>query len=161
MVLLCSPLFRRPPWLAAFESACRGPLRFRARNLRHGRATRTWKQRGEVSMLVSQRICPCLWFDDQAEEAANYYVGIFKNSRIKQIAHYGKAGFETHHRPAGSVMTVAFELDGNAFNALNGGPLFKFTEAISLQVNCAGQKEIDYYWEKLTPGGDPSAQVCG
>src|SRR5207237_9201405 len=74
---------------------------------------------------------------------------------------YGKAGLEIHHRPAGSVMTVLFELDGQQFTALNGGPLFKFNESISFQVNCETQKEIDYYWEKLTAGGDPKAQQCG
>ncbi|MGH7474945.1 MAG: VOC family protein [Longimicrobiales bacterium] len=112
-------------------------------------------------MITTQRISPCLWFDDQAEEAARFYVGIFENSRIVAITRYGKAGFDVHQRPAGSVMTVAFELDGQSFTALNGGPLFTFNEAISLQVNCATQDEIDYYWEKLTAGGDPRAQQCG
>ena len=112
-------------------------------------------------MAVTQRISPCLWFDDQAEEAARYYVGIFRNSRITMITRYSEAGFEVHHRPAGSVMVAAFELDGQSFTALNGGPLFKFTEAISLQVNCETQDEIDYYWEKLSAGGDPKAQQCG
>jgi predicted 3-demethylubiquinone-9 3-methyltransferase (glyoxalase superfamily) len=108
-----------------------------------------------------QRISPCLWFDSEAEQAARFYTGIFKNSRIVTVTRYGKAGFETHHRPAGSVMTVLFELDGEAFTALNGGPLFKFSEAISFQVNCETQDEIDYYWEKLSAGGDPKAQQCG
>ena len=112
-------------------------------------------------MAISPRISPCLWFDDQAEEAARYYVDIFENSRINTITRYGEAGFEIHGRPAGSVMVVAFELDGQALTALNGGPHFKFTEAISLQVNCTTQKEIDYYWEKLSAGGDPKAQQCG
>lgn len=112
-------------------------------------------------MITIQRITPSLWFADQAEEAARFYIGIFKNSRITAITHYGTAGFETHRRPAGSVMTVAFELGGQSFTALNGGPLFTFNEAISLQVNCATQDEIDYYWEKLSAGGDPAAQVCG
>jgi predicted 3-demethylubiquinone-9 3-methyltransferase (glyoxalase superfamily) len=102
-----------------------------------------------------------LWFADQAEEAARYYIGIFKNSRITAITRYGAAGFEIHHRPAGSVLTVVFELDGQSFTALNAGPLFKFNEAISLEVNCTTQDEIDYYWEKLTAGGDPKAQQCG
>jgi predicted 3-demethylubiquinone-9 3-methyltransferase (glyoxalase superfamily) len=108
-----------------------------------------------------QRIAPCLWFDDQAEEAAEYYTSIFKNSRIVNIARYGEAGREIHGRPAGSVMIVVFELDGQEFTALNGGPLFKFNEAISLQVFCETQEEVDYYWEKLTQGGDPKAQQCG
>ena len=112
-------------------------------------------------VAISPRLSPCLWFDDQAEEAAHFYVGIFKNSRITRITRYGTAGFETHHRPAGSVMTVAFVLDGQAFTALNGGPVFKFNEAVSFEVNCATQDEIDYYWDKLSAGGDPAAQQCG
>ena len=112
-------------------------------------------------MAIVQRITPCLWFDDQAEEAAKLYTGIFKNSRIVNIARYGEAGFEIHKRPAGSVMAVAFELDGQAFSALNGGPLFTFNEAISLQVHCETQEEVDYYWEKLSESGDPRAQQCG
>jgi predicted 3-demethylubiquinone-9 3-methyltransferase (glyoxalase superfamily) len=112
-------------------------------------------------MRTIQRINPCLWFDDDAEEAAKFYTGIFENSRITAITRYGEVGFEVHHRPAGSVMVVAFELDGQRFTALNGGPSHTFTEAISLQVNCETQEEIDYYWEKLSAGGDPTAQVCG
>ena len=112
-------------------------------------------------MPISQRISPCLWFDDQAEEAARFYTAIFKSSRISLITRYSNAGFETHHRPPGSVMVVAFLLEGQPFTALNGGPVFKFNEAISLQVNCATQVEIDYYWEKLSDGGDPKAQQCG
>ena len=111
--------------------------------------------------MIPQRITPCLWFDDQGEEAANFYVGIFRNSRINAITRYPSAGQEIHHRPAGSVMVVSFELDGHSFTALNGGPAFKFNEAISLQVNCETQEEIDYYWEKLSAGGDPKAQQCG
>ena len=112
-------------------------------------------------MAPTQRIRPCLWFDDQAEEAARFYTGIFKNSRILRVTRYGTAGFEIHQRPAGSVMTVEFELDGQKFTALNGGPLFTFNEAISLEVHCDTQEEIDYYWEKLSAGGDPKAQQCG
>jgi len=112
-------------------------------------------------MPVVQRIAPCLWFDNQAEEAANYYVSIFKNSKITDVTRYGKAGFEIHKRPAGSVMTVAFELDGQSVTALNGGPIFTFNEAISLQVFCDTQEEVDYYWEQLSKGGDPKAQQCG
>jgi predicted 3-demethylubiquinone-9 3-methyltransferase (glyoxalase superfamily) len=111
--------------------------------------------------ITRQRITPCLWFADEAEEAARFYTGIFKNSRITTITRYGSAGHEVHGRPAGSVMVVVFELDGQTFTALNGGPLFKFNEAISLQVNCETQEEIDYYWEKLSAGGDPQAQQCG
>lgn len=112
-------------------------------------------------MASFQRISPCLWFDNQAEEAAQYYTGIFRNSRIVMTTRYGKAGFEQHNRPEGSVMTVVFELDGQEITALNGGPHFKFSEAISLQVFCEDQEEIDYYWDKLGAGGDPAAQVCG
>ena len=112
-------------------------------------------------MATTHRIVPCLWFADEAEAAARFYTGIFKNSRITKVTRYGTAGFEAHGRPAGSVMTVAFELDGQPFTALNGGPVFTFNEALSLQVMCATQDEIDYYWEKLSAGGDPSAQQCG
>jgi predicted 3-demethylubiquinone-9 3-methyltransferase (glyoxalase superfamily) len=112
-------------------------------------------------MVTTQRISPCLWFADQAEEAAKYYVGIFKNSRITTVTRYGEAGKEVHGRAPGSVMTVLFELDGQSFMGLNGGPMFKFSEAISLMVNCDTQQEIDYYWDKLSAGGDPSAQACG
>jgi predicted 3-demethylubiquinone-9 3-methyltransferase (glyoxalase superfamily) len=112
-------------------------------------------------MPTIQRISPCLWFDDQAEDAARFYTGIFKNSKIGAISRYGEAGREVHGRPPGSVMTVAFELDGQAFTGLNGGPVFKFNEAVSFQVNCATQAEVDYYWDKLSAGGDPKAQQCG
>lgn len=108
-----------------------------------------------------QRITPCLWFDDQAEEAANLYTAIFKNSRILETSRYGEAGREVHGKPPGTVMTVAFELDGQAFTALNGGPIFKFTEAVSFQVRCETQDEVDHYWERLSEGGDRSAQQCG
>jgi predicted 3-demethylubiquinone-9 3-methyltransferase (glyoxalase superfamily) len=107
------------------------------------------------------RIAPCLWFDGQAEEAARYYVGIFPNSWLGTIARYGKAGFETHGQKEGTVMTVQFELDGQELTALNGGPHFKFNEAVSLQIYVEDQKELDYYWDRLTAGGDPKAQVCG
>jgi predicted 3-demethylubiquinone-9 3-methyltransferase (glyoxalase superfamily) len=112
-------------------------------------------------MPVIQKITPCLWFDDQAEEAAGFYTSIFGNSRIAKIARYGEAGREVHGKPAGTVLTVAFELDGQAFTALNGGPMFKFNEAISFQVNCETQEDVDYYWEKLSEGGDEKAQQCG
>lgn len=102
---------------------------------------------------------PCLWFNDQAEEAAKFYTSIFKNSKITQVTHYPAAGKEIHGHEAGAVMTVTFELDGRPFLALNGGPLFKFSEAISLEVGCDTQEEIDYFWSKLTAGG--SEQPCG
>ena len=107
------------------------------------------------------RIAPCLWFDNQAEEAAAFYISIFPNSRIVQVTRYGKAGFELHGRPEGSVMTVEFELDGQNYTALNGGPVFRFNEAISLQVDCEIQAEVDHYWDRLSAGGDPAAQQCG
>lgn len=110
---------------------------------------------------ITQRISPCLWFADEAETAVRFYCEIFKNSRITNVTRYGEAGKEVHGRPPGSVMTVVFELDGQMFTALNGGPVFKFNEAVSFQVNCATQVEIDYYWEKLSAGGDPKAQQCG
>ena len=112
-------------------------------------------------MAITHRIAPCLWFDTQAEEAANFYISIFKNSRIVNVTRYSEVGKEIHGRPAESVMTVSFELDGHPFTALNGGPHFTFNEAVSLQVYCETQKEIDYYWEALSKGGDPNAQQCG
>ncbi|MGZ5115866.1 MAG: VOC family protein [Burkholderiales bacterium] len=112
-------------------------------------------------MQISQKISPCLWFDDQAEQAANFYISIFKNSKIIQISRYGEVGQEVHGRAPGSVMTVAFELDGQGFTALNGGPIFKFNEAISFQIYCDTQQEVDHYWDKLSAGGDPKAHQCG
>jgi predicted 3-demethylubiquinone-9 3-methyltransferase (glyoxalase superfamily) len=106
-----------------------------------------------------QKIAPCLWFDDQAEEAVNFYVSIFQNSKILNVARYGEAGAKASGRPRGTVMTVTFELDGQQFMALNGGPIFKFTEAISLMVNCKTQQEVDELWEKLSAGGEKG--VCG
>jgi predicted 3-demethylubiquinone-9 3-methyltransferase (glyoxalase superfamily) len=100
-----------------------------------------------------QRITPFLWFDHQAEEAANFYASIFKNSKIRSMARYDEEGAKAAGRPKGSVMTVAFELDGQEFTALNGGPLFKFTEAMSLVVNCETQEEVDHFWERLSAGG--------
>ncbi|HLS48289.1 MAG TPA: VOC family protein [Gemmatimonadales bacterium] len=112
-------------------------------------------------MATMKHIVPCLWFNNEGEEAASFYVGIFPNSRITAITRYGNAGKEVHGREAGSVMTVEFELDGHRFTALNGGPHFTFNEAVSFQVLCRDQEEIDRYWEKLGAGGDPAAQVCG
>jgi predicted 3-demethylubiquinone-9 3-methyltransferase (glyoxalase superfamily) len=112
-------------------------------------------------MQISQKLAPCLWFDTEAESAARFYVGIFKNSKIVDISRYGKAGHETHQKPEGSVLTVTFEIEGLPYTALNGGPLFKFTEAISFQIFVEDQQELDYYWDKLTAGGDPKSQVCG
>ncbi len=100
-----------------------------------------------------QKITPFLWFDHQAEDAVNCYVSIFKNSEIRSIARYEEEAAKASGRPKGSVMTVAFELDGQEVVALNGGPLFKFTEAISFVVNCETQEEVDHFWEKLSAGG--------
>ena len=112
-------------------------------------------------MVTTQRITPCLWFANEAEAAARFYTGIFKNSKITAITHYPDVGFDEHHQAAGSVMTVSFEIDGQSFVALNAGPVFKFNEAVSFMVNCATQDEIDFYWSKLSDGGDPQAQQCG
>ena len=106
-------------------------------------------------------ITPCLWFDTQAEDAAKFYTGIFDNSRIVNVVRYGKEGYEIHRKPAGTVLTVEFELNGQPFTALNGGPVFKFNEAISFQIMCETQEEVDYYWKKLSEGGDDTAQQCG
>jgi predicted 3-demethylubiquinone-9 3-methyltransferase (glyoxalase superfamily) len=108
-----------------------------------------------------QTITPCLWFDSNAEEAVKFYTSIFRKSKIRKIARYTEEGYEIHGRPAGTVMTIEFELNGQTFTALNGGPVFKFNEAISFQVNCKSQGELDYYWEKLSKGGDEKAQQCG
>jgi predicted 3-demethylubiquinone-9 3-methyltransferase (glyoxalase superfamily) len=102
---------------------------------------------------IKNRITPCLWFDSEAEEAAKLYTAIFANSRIKQVSRYPEAGRDVHGKAAGSVMLVEFELDGQTFTALNGGPQFKFSEAVSFQVMCDGQSEIDYFWARLSEGG--------
>jgi len=102
-----------------------------------------------------------LWFDDNAEEAVQFYLSIFKNSKVGNVTHYGKEGFEIHKKKEGSVMTIDFEIEGQKFLALNGGPIFKFNEAISFQIYCETQDDVDYYWDKLTEGGDKNAQVCG
>lgn len=106
-----------------------------------------------------QKLTPCLWFDDQAEEAAKFYCSIFDHSKITAITHYGKAGFEHHGRPEGSVLTVSFELDGQGFTGLNAGPIFKFNEAVSFQVNCQTQEEVDHFWGALS--AVPQAEQCG
>ncbi len=108
-----------------------------------------------------QKITSCLWFDTKAEEAAAFYVSIFKQSKIMRVTRYDQASAEVSGRPEGSVLTVEFEIEGQPFTALNGGPLFKFTEAVSFVVNCETQAEVDHYWEKLSEGGDERAQQCG
>jgi predicted 3-demethylubiquinone-9 3-methyltransferase (glyoxalase superfamily) len=112
-------------------------------------------------MPTIQTITPCLWFDDQAEAAAEFYTAIFRNAKIVKMSRYGEAGQEIHGKPAGTVQAVIFELEGQTFTALNGGPMFKFNEAISFQVNCETQEDVDYYWENLSAGGDDTAQQCG
>ena len=112
-------------------------------------------------MATINKIVPNLWFANEGEEAARFYTSIFKNSGIGKISHYGKEGFEIHGMQEGSVMTVEFWLENQQFLALNGGPHFKFNEAVSFIINCDGQEEIDYYWTKLTESGDPNSQQCG
>ena len=109
--------------------------------------------------IAAQKITPCLWFDTQAEEAANFYVSIFRNSRLARISRYGKEGFEIHGKKPGSVMAVEFEIEGQTIVALNGGPHFKFNEAISFQVHCETQEEVDYFWNRLTKDGEEGS--CG
>jgi len=112
-------------------------------------------------MATVQKIVPCLWFDGRAEEAVAYYSSIFDDCRVLHTARYGKEGREIHGHAEGTVMTIQFELAGQRFLGLNGGPMFKFTEAVSFIVNCDNQAELDHYWDKLTDGGDPKAQQCG
>lgn len=112
-------------------------------------------------MIHTQKITPNLWFDTNAEQAVNFYVNVFKNSSIGHITRYGKEGYEIHKMPEGSILTIQFTIEGQNFLALNGGPVFKFNEAVSFIIYCDTQEEIDYYWDKLTPGGDPNAQQCG
>ena len=108
-----------------------------------------------------QKITPCLWFDDQAEEAVAFYTAIFKHSKILEIARYTESGHEFHGKRADSIMTIIFELNGQTFTALNGGPVFTFNEAVSFQVSCENQQEVDEYWQQLSEGGDERAQQCG
>ena len=104
-------------------------------------------------MQIAHKITPCLWFDDQAEEAAHFYTSIFKDSKITNVSRHGEAGKEIHGKRPGSAMMVAFELAGQSFTALNGGPQFKFSEAVSLIVSCESQAEVDYFWARLSEGG--------
>ena len=110
-------------------------------------------------MAITQKITPNLWFDTQAEEAATFYTSVFDNSKINNVTHYGKEGFEVHGMPEGTVLTVDFRLEGQDFTALNGGPQFKFNEAVSFVVTCETQEEIDHYWHKLS--AVPEAEACG
>lgn len=124
------------------------------------KATRKATARKSPQRSAIRALSPCLCFGSEAEEAAHYYVSIFENSKMGPILRYPAAGQEIHGQPAGTVLTAEFSLNGIDFVALNGPP-FKFTEAISFQVFCRDQEEVDYYWEKLTAGGDPKAQQCG
>lgn len=108
-----------------------------------------------------QKITPHLWFDSEAEVAAEFYTQIFNDSRMLEVSRYGEAGQEVHGQQPGTAMTVSFELNGQRFMALNGGPLFKFSEAISFVIDCEDQAEVDHYWDALSDGGDPTAQQCG
>jgi len=108
-----------------------------------------------------QKITPFLWFDDQAEEAAAFYVSIFEDSRIVTVSRYGEAGKEIHKKEPGSAMVVQFELAGQTFTALNGGPQFRFNESVSFVVTCEDQEEVDHFWNRLSEGGDEAAQQCG
>jgi predicted 3-demethylubiquinone-9 3-methyltransferase (glyoxalase superfamily) len=108
-----------------------------------------------------QKITPCLWFDHQADEAAEFSTAIFRISKIVTIARYGEAGHEVHGKPAGTVMTVVFELEAQTMTALIGGPMFKINEAVSFQIHCQTQADVGYYWERLSAGGDEQAQQCG
>jgi predicted 3-demethylubiquinone-9 3-methyltransferase (glyoxalase superfamily) len=108
-----------------------------------------------------QKITPFLWFDNNAEEAVNFYTSIFKNSKIGTVSRYNEEAAKVAGRPKGSLMTASFQINGQEFIALNGGPVFKFTEAISFVINCENQEEVDYYWERLGAGGDAKAQQCG
>lgn len=108
-----------------------------------------------------QRITPFLWFDGKAEEAAKFYVSVFENSKITATTRYSKEAAKASGQPEGTAMTVGFQLDGQDFTALNGGPHFKFNEAVSLVVHCRSQEEVDHYWKQLSAGGDEKAQQCG
>jgi predicted 3-demethylubiquinone-9 3-methyltransferase (glyoxalase superfamily) len=145
--------YRVPPWRHTRDEKFADTRRIAGRGAVLGVVAASDEEK--TCMPIEQRITPFLWFDHQAEEAANFYVSIFKNSRIKSVARYGDSG----PGPKGSVMTVGFELDGQPFTALNGGPIYKFNEAISLVVHCETQAEVDYYWDKLTAGGQ--AVQCG
>jgi predicted 3-demethylubiquinone-9 3-methyltransferase (glyoxalase superfamily) len=112
-------------------------------------------------MAVLHRIVPCLWFDNVAEQAVTYYVSVFKNATLGRISRYGEAGKEIHQQEPGTVLAIEFVLDGQPFMALNGGPMFKLSEAVSFQVMCESQAELDYYWDKLAVGSDPASQQCG
>ncbi|PSL44186.1 putative 3-demethylubiquinone-9 3-methyltransferase (glyoxalase superfamily) [Chitinophaga niastensis] len=111
--------------------------------------------------ISNQKISANLWFNTQAEEAVNFYLTVFHHAQKGSVTHYGKEGYEIHGMPEGTVLAIKFLIEGQEFVALNGGPHFQFNEAISFIVNCETQQEVDYYWDKLTAGGDEKAQMCG
>ncbi|MGV3461527.1 MAG: VOC family protein [Flavobacterium sp.] len=113
------------------------------------------------SPLNLQKIVTCIWFDKNGEEAANFYLSVFKDGKLGRKTYYGKEGHEIHGMPEGALLTIEFEIVGHQFVLLNGGPMFKLNEAVSFIINCNDQEEVDYYWDKLTEGGDPNAQQCG
>lgn len=114
-----------------------------------------------MKLQSAQKITPFLWFDRDAEEAAAFYVALFRDSRIISVSRYGKAAAAASGMPEGTAMTVAFRIEGQDFTAINGGPVFRFSEAVSFVVHCESPAEIDYYWRRLADGGDPAAQRCG
>ncbi|MGI2329478.1 VOC family protein [Planococcus sp. YIM B11945] len=118
------------------------------------------RQENEVDSKI-QKIMANFWFNQNAEEAVDFYMSIFKNSRVGRKTYFIKEGQEIHGMPEGTVMTIEFQIEGQEFVALNGGPMFQFTEAVSFIINCDSQEEVDYYWDRLTAGGDEKAQVCG
>jgi predicted 3-demethylubiquinone-9 3-methyltransferase (glyoxalase superfamily) len=146
---------RGAPPLSSGRGDERGIIRrSRIQSKRDASTYREW-----MMQMTATKILPCLWFDSEAEEAAKFYASIFKNAKIGKISRYGKEGFEVHGRKAGTVMTVEFEIEGQKFVALNGGPHFKFNEAVSFQIHCETQQEIDHFWSKLAEGG--KEQPCG
>jgi predicted 3-demethylubiquinone-9 3-methyltransferase (glyoxalase superfamily) len=110
---------------------------------------------------MMQKITPFLWFDSQAEDAAKFYTSVFRDSKMGRVTRYPSEGREIHGREPGSVMVAEFQIEGQTFTALNGGPLFKFNESISFVVHCESQEEVDHYWSQLSAGGDPKSQQCG
>lgn len=112
-------------------------------------------------MKSLQKITPCLWFNGQAEAAVQFYTDIFPASQTGPVLHYGEQDADIHRQPPGSVLAISFTLDGQAFTALNAGPEFQFTPAVSFQISCETQDEIDHYWDRLSEGGEPEAQQCG
>jgi len=142
-------------------AARKSPAKSKSKSPARRKAAARASTRPTRKAAAAQPLATCLWFDGQAEEAANYYVSIFPKGRITQVTRTPGVGQDVHGRAEGSVLCVEFQLGGHSFLALNGGPQFKFNQAISLMVPCRTQEEIDYYWERLREGGDPRAEACG